>query len=196
MSTTSYLTGPAAVTRAANLPTLKYEWAAAGVATLPAVLSALLEASKRIDRAFPFQGAKYDSRQSNEFPRLPDGVMSPYGRFGVAPGAVVRPLAPGERLLPARVWDWDPAANNGAGGAVVPDDVLDAVVIEADAILGGDAHTARRDARDGLTGQGIAGASESYSNSGEAGGGGQELSICARSRDLVRQYRARTGRLM
>lgn len=181
-SANSYLAAAAARTLAASIPGLSGR--VVDVSTSDATLiAALEEATLRIDSAGPWQGRKYDTlpgAQPREFPRVPYDDESLDVGYPYPNGALANGRAP---LL---VWDLD--AN---GQPIVPTTVLRAVVIEADAILAGDAHTARRQDRDGLASQAIAGASESYRDVSDG-----SARLCVRAADLLRRYRLTTGRLL
>ena len=147
-------------------------------ASAPAKAAALIRASDDVDHAVPYQGRRYTlcPPQPREFPRL----------------AFEEPLI-GMRdpALPATamIWDYDDATQD----AVVPADVKQATLIQADAIL-----TGTRDARLDLQHDGVVydqnGAdAESYRRST---GMGLPTGLCRRAWLMIRHYRIKTGRLL
>ena len=168
--TRAYLTVAAADELAATLPPLA-AWSAADA---PTKAKALERASIDVDRAMPYQGRKYDPDQPNQFPRVPyDGAAS----AGRGAGAV-----------PA-VWDWDAQANE----AVVPQDVLLAVVFQADAELAG-AREARLAAQhDGVVYDLTGSLAESYK---QTEGPGVATGLCRPAWMLMRKYRLAAGQLL
>ncbi|MGE5609002.1 MAG: hypothetical protein ACM359_07095, partial [Bacillota bacterium] len=86
---------------------------------------------------------------------------------------------------PAKVWDW--AADTAQ--AVVPQNVLMAVVLQADSILGRKREE-RLDARhDGVASHSADGLSEAYS-------GNEAPVLCRRAHQLVRRYQLVSGQLL
>lgn len=171
-----YLTLPQADALAAALLNLT-AWASA---TSPRKLAALVEATQRVDRAFRWQGRTVEDGQALAFPRV---VGTARDRDGV----VGRVVTFGDSRV-GRFVDADPET----GEAVVPTAVLRAVLVEADAILAGDGHNARRQERDGLTTQSVGGALEVI----KSGSGSEGPALTVRARDLVRPYRLTTGNII
>jgi hypothetical protein len=142
-------------------------------------LAACLEASYRVDKHWAYQGCKVDPTQQNEFPRFPAGHL---GRPtpGVWPTSGLN-LGCGPNPNGLVVWDWDDVNDV----PIVPEAVLRAVIIEADAILGGDRHTVQRQAREGLTGQNLGQAAEQY----DAAFAARNPLLCQRAAQQVQMYR-------
>jgi hypothetical protein len=173
MSTPSYLDVTAADALAVEVPSLT-GWLAA---SSDAKALALTQASSDVDAATPYQGRRYEVSQVLEFPRVAyDG-----------PGASAdHPTATGS---PPVVWDWDDAADE----PVVPNDVLLAVLYQADSILL-DERESRIDAQhDGVVYQLTGTLAESYKQSP---GTGVRSGLCRRSWMLMRKYRRRSGELL
>jgi hypothetical protein len=147
-------------------------------ATADAKSRALEQASSDVDAAGPFQGRKYVTSQIRAFPRvayetLPAGYVQ-QGRTGLAD----------------TVWDWDEATN----AAVVPMDVKQAVLYQANAILAGGRGRIQEAIHGGLASQSVGGMSESYRPGGSVTDG---LGVvCQPAAALLSRYRLRTGRLL
>ena len=138
-------------------------WAAASDANKA---KAIERASRDVDNAMPYQGRKYAAGQVNQFPRVPfDGCAR------------------------ADVWDWDATTN----AAVAPDDVLVAVLMQADTILAGD-RDARLDAQhDGVVYDQTGSVAESYKLTQ---GPGVTTGLCRAAYVLMRKYRLKSGQLL
>ena len=165
----SYLSVAAADALAAALPGLA-AWAAADA---PTKATALARASLDVDGAMTYQGCKYDAGQVLQFPRLPDGAAAtvPAARQG------------------SGVWDWDPGLN----AAVVPEDVLLAVVLQADANLAGDREARLAAQHDGVVYDLTGSVAESYK---QTEGPGVATGLCRPAWVLLRKYRLRSGRVL
>ncbi len=162
----------------------------------------LLGASLDID-ALRYQGCKFDpppgiandGGQVREFPRLPDGLLGAWGRFGgmgVWPGYYWAGGLPGV-FSGEMPWDWDPTANDGAGGAVVPLVVKQAVIYQC-AWLCQPKYMKRLEAiKSGLAAQAIGSASETY-----AAKMGTFVSdgLCDRASRMLAKYLLKTGRIL
>ncbi len=165
-----YLTAGAADTLAATLPGLD-AWAGA---TAGAKAAAIARATIDVDNAMPYQGRKYDAGQANAFPRVPYDEPSGSAEFGVAP--------PG-------VWDWDA----GAGEAVTPEDVLVAVLFQADAILAGEREPRVSAQHDGVVYDQTGSVAESYKLTQ---GPGVSTGLCRAAWVLLRKYRVKSGKML
>jgi hypothetical protein len=166
-----YLTSIEADALAATLPTMT-AWTAASSGNKT---KALLRASLDVDNAMPWQGRKYASDQSNQFPRVP---------YDDPPGT------PGFDHDPrASVWDWDADANE----PVVPEDVLLAVLLQADTILAGDREPRLAAQHDGVVYDQTGSVAESYK---QTEGPGVTTGLCRASWVLLRKYRLKSGRLL
>ncbi len=124
--------------------------------------AALSEATATID-AQRWQGGKLDAAQLRAFPR--------------------RPYGDGTR--------WDRLLVGGVEVDAVPFAILQAAVVEADALLAG-AAAARERRQQGLASQSRGPMSESYA--APAAGGIPQL--CQRAETFVRRYRLKSGRLL
>ena len=164
--TTSYLTTTEADALAATLPTLS-AWAAASSGDKE---KALLQASLDLDNAMPYQGRPYESDQTNQFPRVPyDDPAQDDPRPGV--------------------WDWDDDANE----AIVPGDVLVAVLLQADSILAGEREARLSAQHDGVVYDQTGSVAESYK---QTEGPGVTTGLCRAAWVLVRRYRLKSGRVL
>jgi hypothetical protein len=168
---TAYLTDIEADVLAATLPTLTaYSAASSGNKT-----KALLRASLDVDNAMPYQGRKYASDQENQFPRVPYDEPPASAGFDLDPRG--------------SVWDWDSDANE----AVVPEDVLLAVLMQADAILAGDREPRLAAQHDGVVYDQTGSVAESYK---QTEGPGVTSGLCRTAWMLLRKYRLRSGKLI
>jgi hypothetical protein len=172
--TRAYLTVAAADGLAATLPALA-AWSAADA---PTKAKALERASVDVDRAKPYQGRKYDADQLNEFPRAPYDGASAAG----SAGAVRAGAAPA-------VWDWDRQASE----AVVPEDVLIAVVFQADAELAGTREARLAAQHDGVVYDLTGSLAESYK---QTEGPGVATGLCRPAWVLMRKYRLKSGQVL
>ena len=173
----SYMTLTEADALAASIPGLT-AWAAA---TTAAKTTALNRASDDIDAAMPYQGRPYDAEQDRQFPRLA------YEGHDVGAGAAAAGAVPALDI----VWDWDETTDE----AVVPQDVLMAVLYQADANLAG-AREARLSAQhDGVVYDlnTTTGDAESYKRTT---GPGVTTGLCRPAWMLMRKYRLRSGKLL
>lgn len=168
---TAYLTTAAADTLAATLPTMT-AWSAA---TAAAKAKALARASFDVDNAMPYQGRQYDPGQANAFPRAP---------FDDAPAS-----AGFDRDPRAAVWDWDTSANV----AVVPEDVLVAVLLQADAVLAGTREPRLAAQHDGVVYDQTGSVAESYKLTE---GPGVTTGLCRGAWVLLRKYRLKSGKVL
>ena len=168
---TSYLTSTEADALAATLPTLTaYSAASSGNKT-----KALLRASLDVDNAMPYQGRRYASDQTNQFPRVP--YDDPPGSAGF------------DRDPRASVWDWDADANE----PVVPVDVLLAVLLQADTVLAGDREPRLAAQHDGVVYDQTGSVAESYK---QTEGPGVTTGLCRAAWVLLRKYRLKSGSLL
>lgn len=168
----TYLTTEAADALAATLqpPVTSYLAASA-----PAKLGALEEATRRIDAAYRYQGARYLAGQELEFPRVPFGDASP---------AVL--TYPAVDVNQQDIWDLDPVTSQ----VVVPLNVRVSCLRQADAILAGDKEAARASERLGLASQSTGGRSEAYVPAHTTA----EAMLCLEARALLQRYKLRVGR--
>lgn len=167
----AYLTTTAADTLAATLPTLA-AWSAASAGNKA---KALERASLDVDNAMSYQGHKYETGQVNQFPRVP--YDDPPGTAGF------------DRDPRASVWDWDSDANE----AVVPDDVLVAVLVQADAVLAGDREPRLAAQHDGVVYDQTGSVAESYK---QTEGPGVTTGLCRAAWVLLRKYRLQGGKVL
>ena len=166
-----YLTDTEADALAATLPALE-AWP---TATSGAKTKALQLASSNVDNAMPYQGRKYASDQVNQFPRVP---------YDEPPGT--RAFDGDPR---GSVWDWDADANEPA----VPDDVLLAVLVQADTILVGDREPRLGAQHDGVVYNQAGSVAESYK---QTEGPGVTTGLCRAAWVLLRKYRLKGGRIL
>lgn len=169
----SYLTVAAADELAATLPTL----AAWSAATSPNKARALERASIDVDGAMPYQGRKYDPAQVNQFPRVPYDNSPPNAA----------PVVGGSGS--ASVWDWDASLNE----AVAPEDVLLAVVLQADANLAGEREPRLSAQHDGVVYDLTGSVAESYKYTQ---GPGVSTGLCRAAWVLLRKYRLKSGKIL
>jgi hypothetical protein len=170
--TTPYLTESAADALAATLPALP-AWSAA---TTPQKSAALVRATLDVDNAMPYQGRRYASDQERQFPRAP---------YDDAPGTTDS----FDRDPRASAWDWDTATN----AAVVPEDVLLAVLLQADANLAGDREARLSSQHDGVVYDQTGSLAESYK---QTEGPGVTTGLCRAAWVLLRKYRLKSGGLL
>jgi hypothetical protein len=168
---TSYLTTSGADALAATLPTLS-NWSGA---TSGDKAKALLRASLDVDNAMPYQGRKYAPDQENQFPRVPYDAPPATPAF--------------DRDPRASVWDWDSDANE----VVVPEDVLVAVLMQADTILSGDREPRLASQHDGVVYDQTGSVAESYK---QTEGPGVTTGLCRAAWVLLRKYRLKSGQLL
>jgi hypothetical protein len=168
----AYLTVAAADELGATLPAL----AAWSAATSPDKARALERASIDVDGAMPYQGRKYDPGQVNQFPRVAYDEPPTTGAAGAGGG------------LPDAVWNWDAAL----GAAVVPEDVLLAVVLQADANLAGEREPRLAAQHDGVVYDLTGSIAESYKYTQ---GPGVSTGLCRAAWVLLRKYRLKSGTL-
>ncbi len=133
---------------------------------------ALNQASMEIDRAMSYQGRKIDPEQAMAFPRIAYESPIDSSLFAEVPGTV------------QTVWDWD----DDAGEAVVPEDVLVAVVYQANSILAADREERLNAQHDGVTSHGADGLMETYAANAPI--------LCRRSYFIMVRYRLKTGRMI
>ena len=170
----SYLTVAAADELAATLPAL----AAWSAATSPNKATALERASIDVDGAMPYQGRKYDPAQVNQFPRVPYDGDAPASAALVVDGNGS-----------ASVWDWDASLNE----AVVPEDVLLAVVLQADANLAGEREPRLAAQHDGVVYDLTGSVAESYKHTQ---GPGVYTGLSRAAWVLLRKYRLKSGKIL
>jgi hypothetical protein len=168
---TAYLTTVEADALAATLPTLT-AWSAA---TAGNKAKALERASLDVDNAMSYQGRKYASDQVNQFPRVP------YDDPPASPGFDQDPRA--------GVWDWDADANE----PVVPEDVLVAVLFQADTVLAADREPRLAAQHDGAVYDQTGSVAESYK---QTEGPGVTTGLCRAAWILLRKYRLKCGKLL
>jgi hypothetical protein len=165
-----YLTESEADDIAATLPATS-AWLAA---SSDAKVAALLRASIDVDNAMPYQGRKYASDQSNEFPRVP--YDEPPGSAGF------------DRDPRASVWHWDAETNI----PVVPEDVLSAVLLQAVSIISGNREARLTAQHDGVVYDQTGSVAESYK---QTDGPGVTTGLCRGAWILLRKYRLKSGKL-
>ena len=166
-----YLTYTEADALAATIPNL----AAWPTATSSAKTNALQAASSDVDNAMPYQGRRYASDQVNQFPRVPYDEPPSTSAFDGDPRGAV--------------WDWD-AGNNVP---VEPDDVLLAVLVQADAILVNDREPRLSAQHDGVVYNQAGSVAESYK---QTEGPGVTTGLCRAAWVLMRKYRLKSGRML
>jgi hypothetical protein len=148
-----------------------------GTATSSDKVSALDAATRLIDTGLRYQGRKFDTGQTLEFPRVAyDGA--------VGGGARVAEV----------VWDWDPAT----AAAVIPPAVKQACLIEADETLqdlAGKSQRWRRldEQHQGVTFDLTGSMAEAYRKGTAAAG---RTGLCRRAYDLLSRYRLVSGRMV
>jgi hypothetical protein len=168
----SYLTDSEADALAATLPAMT-AW---GAASSGNKTKALERASLDVDNAMPYQGRRYDPAQPNQFPRVPyDAPPGTSSDFGHDPGA--------------GVWDWDADADE----AVVPEDVLVAVLFQADTILAGEREPRLASQHDGVVYDQTGSVAESYK---QTEGPGVTTGLCRAAWVLLRKYRLQSGKML
>jgi hypothetical protein len=165
-----YLSDTEADIVAATLPALE-AWP---TATSSEKTKALQRASSDVDNAMPYQGRKYASDQVNQFPRVPYDEPPGTSAFDGDPRGSVS--------------DWDADANE----AVVPDDVLLAVLVQADAILVNDREPRLAAQHDGVVYNQAGSVAESYK---QTEGPGVTTGLCRAAWVLLRKYRLKSGRM-
>ena len=147
--------------------------AAWGAAAADAKARALEQASADVDGAVPYQGRRHAAGQVLQFPRVAYESDDSAGGVGVRES----------------VWDWDAAL----GKAVVPRDVLRAVVYQADAVLAGTREPRLAAQHDGVV-YGLTGTlAESYKRTT---GPGVTSGLCRPAWMLVRRYRVKGGKIL
>lgn len=151
---------------------------AATLLGLPAFLSAsdsdktraLERASREIDTAMPYQGRRYVITQPRQFPRWRD-----------------EPPSAGIAIDSALLWDAD------GGVAIVPADVKESTLYQADAILAGSREARLAAQHDGVVYELTGTLAESYKSSS---GPGVRSGLCRRAWMLMQRYRLQSGRLL
>jgi hypothetical protein len=146
--------------------------------------TALTQASEDVDTAMRYQGRRYDpANQIQEFPRV--AYESRPAFWGPA-GQVAVPMIPGPGNT---IWDWDYTTQL----PIVPPRVLEAVIWQADWLLGGAAGSDRLAAQySGLRGQATGQLREDYAPSSHAVASG----LCIKSWRLMQRYELSSGRLL
>ena len=152
-----------------------------GTATSSDKANALDAATRLIDTGLRYQGRKFDSAQTLEFPRV-----AYYGAAGAAVG--------GAAGVAEVVWDWDPAT----AAAVIPPAVKQACLIEADETLqdlAGKSQRWRRldEQHQGVTFDLTGSMAEAYRKGTAAAG---RTGLCRRAYDLLSRYRLVSGRMV
>lgn len=168
----AYLTATQADALAATIPALSSAWSGASSGTKD---KALELASFEVDNGMPYQGRKYAADQVNQFPRVP--YDAPPGTAGF------------DRDPHGSVWDWDAGGNE----AVVPDDVLLAVLLQADAIVAGEREPRISAQHDGVVYDQTGSVAESYKRNE---GPGVKTGLCRGAWVLLRKYRLKSGKLL
>lgn len=147
---------------------------------------ALLQGSNDVDQGMRYQGRRYDmsNAQKLEFPRTAYEANSRVREqsAGIIP---LPPFGPG---WTDTVWDWDTAHNV----AVVPPNVLLAVLYQANWILGGVGEERLNEQHAGVVATSGGGISEQYDKTAE----GPRTGLCRRSYQLLWPYRLVSGRLL
>jgi len=189
---TAYLTTSDAQALAATLPGLEI-FLAKDDASQAALL---LLASMDIDRRKRYQGRKYDPTQGNEFPRIHgDGLALP--PIGSPEWAVLSLPQQGVAVMASNIWDWDPAANDGQGGAVVPDAVKYAALYQANWLAQPQFAKRLAKIRSGLTSQGIGSASETYAAAAvSAAMASPAMGLCEQAAAYLEKYRLSGGPIL
>jgi hypothetical protein len=124
----------------------------------------------------PYQGRRYAPEQARQFPRVPSDE-SP----GFSDGF--------DRDPRSAVWDWDDAAQV----AIVPEDVLLAVLLQADTVLAGDREARLASQHDGVVYDQTGSLAESYK---QTEGPGVTTGLCRAAWVLLRKYRLKSGRML
>jgi hypothetical protein len=143
--------------------------------------AALAQASSDIDMGCRWQGRRYDPAQANEFPRVAYEAQSRIHVQGIGIPLVIPP-SPGDV-----VWDYDFTSLT----ASVPQNVLKAVIYQADWILDGSGEERAKEQHAGVTSNQNAGAGESYDLKHR----GADSGICRRAWSLLRNYELVSGRM-
>lgn len=145
-------------------------------------MSGLGQATDEINRGNRWQGRKFDPTQPHEFPRIP------YPRnFAGWPGwDIGLPFAGSYGFGPDQVWDWD-SVNLVA---IVPQYVLQAVIIQADSILLGTRSDRLDKQFDGIKDVMTGALRQTY------GGGHVDQPLCRRAYQLMQRYLLQTGALL
>jgi len=151
----------------------------------------LATASEDIDATMPYQGRKYDPTQLREFPRID---ASPSARqYPPAPPSINDPSFYVFGGSPTFIFDWDPAAGNGAGAAVVPNKVKIATIFQAAWLLRPEYAARLEGIHSGLIEQSIGTGRETYVKKGDTGFSG----LGKRAEQMMdKNYRRRSGRLL
>jgi DnaT-like ssDNA binding protein len=175
---TTYLTVTEADALAASILGLM-QWSAAS-ATDKA--NALAAATRLIDGGVRYQGRRYDSAQTLQFPRVAFDSGAAGANTAGANGAA------------ELIWDWDPATS----AAVIPPAVKHACLIEADEILqdvAGKSPRWRRldEQHQGVTFDLTGAAAEAYRKGIPAAG---RTGLCRRAYELLAPYRMVSGRIV
>jgi hypothetical protein len=141
-----------------------------------------------IDKAKKYQGRRIDPvNQVNEFPRL--AYVAPNRIFPLSTAIAVPWVSP---LQGDIVWDWD----NVNLVTVVPQDVLLAVVYQANYLAGGESKRVD-DQFKGVKEQHANGAGESYSNPVGAGkSDALRTGLCRKSHKLMERFFVADGRIV
>jgi hypothetical protein len=175
-----YLSAAAADALAAQVPALK-AWPAANDAQKTA---ALVQATLDVDRGQKYQGRKYDLTQSLEFPRMAYEAAARVRNWGVMAQPII---PPGYGDV---VWDWDTVNLV----PLVPNNVLLAVIYQADSILLADRDERLAAQHDGVASQSNSGLSESYRDRPQ--NAGLRTGLCRRAYLLLEQYKLAAGRML
>ena len=144
--------------------------------------NALDAATRLIDGALRYQGRKFDSAQALQFPRVNGGSARGAG------------ASPATGCDPPDVWDWDASTQ----AAVIPTNVKEACLIEADEILqdlkGKSQRWRRLDGQhQGVTYDRTGAAAEAYRKGSPAPG---RSGVSRRAHELLSRYRLSSGRLV
>lgn len=144
-------------------------------------LAALRLATLDVDRGMRFQGRKFDSSQTREFPRV---AYETAGR--VMPHGIIDLVLP--PAMTDNVWDWDTVDQV----AIVPSIVLQAVVYQANWILDGSEEATLAAINSGLKSQQNNQLAESYDRTAP----GATSGLCRRAALLLDRYKLVSGRFV
>lgn len=146
---------------------------------------AIVQATSEIDNGQIYQGRKFHRHQCLQFPRMAYEAVSPVWEWDGYGLPLQMPLGWSESI-----WDWDRVNHV----AIVPNNVLLAVLYQADSILVGDREERLAAQHDGVSSQGNSGIQESYRPREQ--NPGFRTGLCRRSYQLLEQYRVRAARII
>lgn len=169
----AYLTIAQADALAATLPGLPAYRALSDVSKKSGFL---LQASDDVDNGMRYQGRKYDPTKARQFPRIQGNGTWPVGGPWVTTGQT------------GGIWDWDSATD----AAVVPADVLKAVLYQADYLAAGAWKQTADMIHAGITLDQGGGTMQQYN----AASAGAKSGLCREAYQIMQKYRLRSGALL